>query len=60
MACAHGNADTDIEAHKAAGIPDDDIFLVGQLAGQLGVVPIEARDADTNHPSFLDTVPCGH
>jgi phosphatidate phosphatase PAH1 len=60
VAYAYGNADTDIEAYKAAGIPDDDIFLVGQLAGQFGVVPIETPDAYTNHLSFLDTVPCGH
>lgn len=58
IAYAYGNALTDIEAYKAAGIPDDRIFLVGKLAGQQGVSPIPTSEAYTEHlESFLPTVP---
>ncbi len=49
MAWAYGNADTDIEAFQLALIPDDQIFLVGVLAGEMGVEPILDADAYTNH-----------
>jgi phosphatidate phosphatase PAH1 len=58
IAYAYGNALTDIEAYKGAGIPDDRIFLVGKLAGQQGVNPIPNSQAYTEHlESFLPTVP---
>jgi phosphatidate phosphatase PAH1 len=60
VAWAYGNADTDVWAYQDAGIPDSDIFLVGELAGELGVVPIETADAYTAHLPFLETVPCGY
>lgn len=61
MVYAYGNADTDIDAFKAVGIPDDHIFLVGKLAGQMGVEPIIDADAYTNHlATFVPTVPCGY
>jgi phosphatidate phosphatase PAH1 len=46
---AYGNADTDILAFQAAGIPDDHIFLVGELAGSMGVQPIVDEDAYEAH-----------
>lgn len=57
---AYGNADTDIEAFQAAGIPDDHIFLVGSLAGTMGVEGIPDEDAYTAHVAdFLADQPCG-
>lgn len=50
-AWAYGNADTDILAFQAAGIPDDHIFLVGELAGTMGVVGIPDDDAYRAHIS---------
>jgi len=46
---AYGNADSDIAAFQGASIPDERIFLVGELAGEFGVVPILDEDAYTNH-----------
>lgn len=46
---AYGNATSDIEAFQAAGIPDDVIFLVGELAGEMGVKPIPDEEAYTAH-----------
>lgn len=57
---AYGNADTDIEAFQAAGIADDHIFLVGALAGTMGVEGIPDEDAYTAHiADFLADQPCG-
>jgi phosphatidate phosphatase PAH1 len=59
FAYAYGNADTDIEAFQAVGIPDDRIFLVGKLAGQMGVVPVTDAEAFDEHlPRMRDHVPC--
>ncbi len=49
LAYAYGNATSDIEAFQAAGIPDDVIFLVGELAGEMGVQPIPDEEAYTAH-----------
>lgn len=58
---AFGNAQTDIEAYQAVGIPDDHIYLVGVLAGQLGVQPITDADAYTSFiTTFIPTVPCAN
>ncbi len=48
---AYGNADTDILAFQEAGIPDDHIFLVGELAGTMGVKPIPDDQAYEAHLS---------
>lgn len=48
-AWAYGNAESDILAFQAAGIPDDHIFLVGALAGTMGVEPILDDDAYSAH-----------
>jgi len=55
---AYGNSETDIEAFQQAGIPDDRIFLVGEHAGEMGVVGIPDEDAFVNHAlDHLPTVP---
>jgi len=46
---AYGNADTDILAFQEAGVPDAQIFLVGDLAGTMGVTGISNDDAYTAH-----------
>lgn len=45
----YGNATTDIEAWQDGGIADDHIFLVGKLAGEMGVEPVPTEDAYTAH-----------
>ena len=58
---AYGNADTDITAYKNVNIADDHIFLVGDLAGTLGVEGISDTDAYTAHlAAFMSGVPCGY
>jgi hypothetical protein len=55
---AYGNAETDIEAFLDAGSDPSRTFLVGELAGQLGVVGIPDADAFTEHVAeHLPTVP---
>lgn len=49
LAYAYGNATSDIDAFQAADIPDDVIFLVGELAGEMGVQPIPDEEAYTAH-----------
>ncbi len=46
---AYGNAETDILAFQDAGIPDDHIYLVGELAGTMDVLSITDDDAYTRH-----------
>ena len=46
---AYGNADTDVLAFQASGIADEQIFLVGELAGTMGVQPLQDEDAYTGH-----------
>lgn len=53
----YGNADTDIGAFRGAGMPDDELFLVGDLAGQMGVTGIPNEEAYTSHLAWLDQVP---
>ena len=48
-AWAYGNAETDIEAFLRAGIPSDQIFLVGELAGTMDVRPIPDEEAFAQH-----------
>ncbi|MFA5028689.1 MAG: hypothetical protein WC713_12540 [Candidatus Methylomirabilota bacterium] len=52
---AYGNADTDIEAFLNIAIPAEDVFLVGDLAGTLGVSPVTNEDAYAQH--ILDQMP---
>lgn len=52
---AYGNSDTDIEAFLNVGIPPENVFLVGELAGQLGVSPVIDQDAFSQH--IVDHMP---
>ena len=58
FAYAYGNADTDIEAFQAVGIPDTNIFLVGKLAGQMGVVGLTDQEAYTDHLPYVAAQGC--
>lgn len=53
----YGNADTDIAGFEAGGVPEAHLFLVGELAGEMGVTGISDADAYTAHLPYLDTVP---
>lgn len=58
---AYGNAETDITAYTAAGIPLDHQFLVGTLAGTLGAVGVPDDQAYTAHLALWpSSAPCGH
>ncbi len=46
---AYGNAESDILAFQEAGMADDHIFLVGELAGAMGVQPIPDEQAYEAH-----------
>ena len=52
---AYGNAETDIQAFLAVGIPAADVFLVGDLAGTLGVTGVTDDEAYSQH--ILDHMP---
>lgn len=57
IAFAYGNATTDIQAYQRAEVPDDRIWLVGELAGMFGVQPLPDDQAYTAHlASHLATV----
>lgn len=45
FAWAFGNADSDIDAYEAAGIPSDHQLLVGELAGTRAAEPVPDADA---------------
>lgn len=45
----YGNATSDIEAFQQGGIADDHLFLVGELAGTMGVNPIPDEEAYAQH-----------
>lgn len=49
------DVDTDIEAFLNIAIPAEDVFLVGDLAGTLGVSPVTDEDAYAQH--ILDQMP---
>lgn len=57
---AYGNADTDIEAYYNVGLDPSTTYLVGALAGQLGVVGIPTDEAYAAHLPSLADVPCGY
>jgi hypothetical protein len=46
---AYGNAESDIDAFLQAGMPEDRVFLVGELAGTLGVRPVPDEEAFEQH-----------
>lgn len=57
---AYGNADTDITAYKQAGVPNDHQFLVGDLAGGMGVNGVPNGAAYKRHMNWWPAnAPCG-
>jgi len=46
---AYGNSDTDIEAFLSIDMAPENVFLVGDLAGTLGVSPVTDEDAYAQH-----------
>jgi hypothetical protein len=52
---AYGNTDTDIQAFQNVGIPDENILLVGDLAGAMGVSPVPTDEAFSQH--LIDYMP---
>jgi len=54
---AYGNADTDITAYAAAGIPKDATFIIGSLAGTSGTVAIDHNDFTAHIASFIAAQP---
>jgi hypothetical protein len=54
---AYGNADTDITAYEAAGIPKNLTFIVGPLAGMRGTTAIDNMDYTAHISSFVSVQP---
>jgi hypothetical protein len=54
---AYGNADTDITAYANAGIPKEDTFIIGPLAGDSGTVAIPNDDYTQHIATFVDAQP---
>lgn len=54
---AYGNADTDITAYEAAGIPKNLTFIVGPLAGMRGTTAIDNMDFGPHISTFVGAQP---
>ena len=54
---AYGNAETDITAYDAAGIPKDVTFIVGENAGTQGTMPIADEDYAEHIAAFVEPYP---
>jgi len=54
---AYGNADTDIGAYDAAGIPKEITFIIGELAGTENTMPIADDDYTDHIAEFVDPYP---
>ncbi len=59
FAWGYGNAETDIEGFRLGGLDDAHLFLVGELAGTMGVQPLPDEEAYTAHLPWLDDVAPG-
>jgi len=57
VAAAYGNAETDIAAYAAAGVPTDLTFIVGPYGGESGTVAIANNDFTAHIASFIDAQP---
>jgi len=53
----YGNADTDIGAYEAAGVPKDITFIIGELAGTEGTMAIEDDDYSAHIADFVEPYP---
>lgn len=59
FAAAYGNSSGDIAAYKDAGIPDSKIFIIGNLGGSDGTVPI-INNYDSHFNELDTTLECGY
>lgn len=57
VAAAYGNADTDIGAYDAGGIPKDITFVIGELAGTEDTQPIDNDDYSDHIADFVASHP---
>ncbi len=57
VVAAYGNADSDISAYAAAGIPKEVTFIVGPLAGTDGTQPIDNFDYTSHIATYVDAQP---
>lgn len=57
VVAAYGNADTDIEAYVAAGIPEARTFIIGPLAGTPGTTSIPDNDYTQHIATFVEAQP---
>lgn len=57
VVAAYGNAQSDIDAYEAGGIPKDITFIVGPLAGTSGTVAVENEDYATHITDFVGPYP---
>jgi hypothetical protein len=57
VVAAYGNAGTDITAYANAGIPKEQTFIVGPLAGSDGTQPIDNMDYADHIQTYVDAQP---
>ncbi|CAN5922988.1 hypothetical protein BH11MYX3_BH11MYX3_17690 [soil metagenome] len=60
IVAAYGNADTDITAYENGGIPKNQTFIVGPLAGNRQTVAIPDQDFTAHIASFVAGQPDNH
>jgi phosphatidate phosphatase PAH1 len=57
IVAAYGNEDTDIEAYASVNIPNDHIFIIGPVGGDMGSVAIANDDFTSHVANFVDAQP---
>lgn len=57
VVAVYGNADTDITAYENAGVPKSQTFIVGELAGMRGTVPIPNLDFTDHISTYVNAQP---
>lgn len=60
IVAAYGNAETDIGAYAAAGIPTDVTFIIGPHAGEGGTVAIANQDYTSHLAGFVAAQPAAN
>ena len=59
IVAAYGNADSDIGAYLTAGIPANHVYIIGNLAGEEGTVPIN-DNYYVHYNMLLPVLQCGY
>ncbi|MEZ4317962.1 MAG: hypothetical protein R3F61_10680 [Myxococcota bacterium] len=57
VVAAYGNADTDLEAYVDAGLTPEQVYVVGERAGDPRGVPVPDEEAYTGHLATLSPPP---